>query len=92
MSFGGRGRLESSEDNIRGRFGGAVAAGVSVEGREGRDGSLGSLISFLTLLFLVIGVGISGDAAGLGSRDPKRILFPTVGGLVIMEPPIYHNR
>jgi putative effector of murein hydrolase LrgA (UPF0299 family) len=57
------------------------------------EGSLGSfLISFLTLFFLVIGIGISGDAAGLGSTDPKRILFPAVSSLVIIEPSTYHNK
>ena len=92
MSSGDRGGVESPEDTIQGHFSSAATAGVSVEGREGRKDSLGSfLISFLPLFFLVIAIGISGDAAGLGSTDSKRILFPAAGGLVIIEPSIYHN-
>ena len=75
---------------------------MSVEGREGREGSLGSfLTSLLTLFFLVIGVGISGDAVGLGlaggalgSQQIQRgyCFRLSVTLLVIIEPSIYHNR
>src|SRR2546421_9101203 len=76
LSFWGRGGVEISEVCTRGRFGRVVTAGVGVACREGREGSQGSsltssLTSCLTKLsfitpFLVISVGVSGDAAGPG--------------------------
>ena len=70
LSFGDQGGIESSEDTIRGHFDSVVTAGVGIKGSEGsRGSSITSCLtetSFLTLFFLIKGLGISGDAAGLG--------------------------
>ena len=69
--------MKSSEDTIGDVLVVRSIARVGVEDREGREGSMGSSLtssltscftetSFLTLFFLIIGVGISGDAASLG--------------------------